>query len=82
MSTAQQLAFSISTERRAIHVLLWDDKNDLVRALLALLAFCNATNIDMSRAFENKLRLTCEKYPAEKVKGSYDKYTRYKNNDR
>jgi hypothetical protein len=38
MSTAEQLAFSISSERRAVHVLLWDDKNDLVRALLALLA--------------------------------------------
>ncbi len=38
MSTAEQLTFSISTERRAVHVLLWDDKNDLVRALLALLA--------------------------------------------
>ncbi len=38
MSTAEQLVFSISTERRSIHVLLWDDKNDLVRALLAFLA--------------------------------------------
>jgi hypothetical protein len=38
MSTAEQLAFSISTERRGIHVLLWDDQQDLVRALLALYA--------------------------------------------
>ena len=38
MSTAEQLAFSICTERRGIHVLLWDDQNDLVRALLALFA--------------------------------------------
>ena len=38
MSTAEKLAFSIYTERRGIHVLLWDDQNDLVRALLALFA--------------------------------------------
>lgn len=38
MSTAQQLAFSIRIERRGIHVLLWDDQDDLVRALLALFA--------------------------------------------
>ncbi len=38
MSTAEQLAFSIDVERRGIHVLLWDDQQDLVRALLALFA--------------------------------------------
>jgi len=38
MSTAEQLAFSICIERRGIHVLLWDDQQDLVRALLALFA--------------------------------------------
>jgi len=38
MSTAEQLAFSISNERRAIHALLWDDQQDLVRALLVLCA--------------------------------------------
>ncbi|NQT40726.1 MAG: hypothetical protein HQ581_24745 [Planctomycetes bacterium] len=38
MSTAEQLAFSISVERRGIHVLLWDDQGDLVRALLVLFA--------------------------------------------
>lgn len=38
MSTAEKLAFSIRTERRGVHVLLWDDQDDLVRALLGLLA--------------------------------------------
>ena len=38
MSTAEQLAFSISVEGRGVHVLLWDDQNDLVRALLVLFA--------------------------------------------
>jgi len=38
MSTAEQLAFSISVERGSVHILLWDDKHDLVRALLVLFA--------------------------------------------
>jgi hypothetical protein len=38
MSTAEQLALSIDVERRGIHVLLWDDQQDLVRALLGLFA--------------------------------------------
>jgi hypothetical protein len=38
MATAEQLAFSISTEGRGIHVLLWDDQADLARTLVALRA--------------------------------------------
>jgi len=38
MSTAERLAFSINEERRGVHVLLWDEQEDLVRALLILLA--------------------------------------------
>ena len=38
MGTAEQLAFSITEEPRAVHVLLWDDQDDLVRALLVLCA--------------------------------------------
>ena len=34
MSTAEELAFSISQEGRGVHVLLWDDQGDLARALL------------------------------------------------
>lgn len=34
MSTAEELAFSIRQEGRGVHVLLWDDQGDLVRALL------------------------------------------------
>ena len=53
-------------------------EQELGDVVLVLLAFCNASNIDVSKAFEDKLRLTCEKYPVEKVKGRYDKYTWYK----
>lgn len=38
MSTTQKLVFSIDVERRGIHVLLWDDQQDLVRALVPLFA--------------------------------------------
>lgn len=38
MSTAQYLANSILLERRGVHVVIWDDKGELVRALLVLLA--------------------------------------------
>ncbi len=44
--------------------------------IIALLAFCNACNIDVSKAFEHKLALICEKYPVEKAKGRYLKYTK------
>jgi hypothetical protein len=42
MSTAQELAFSVREERRGIHVLLWDDQGDLVRALLIFRASLGA----------------------------------------
>ena len=38
MPTAEQLAFSICTERRGVHVLLWDQQEDLVRALMGVFA--------------------------------------------
>lgn len=44
--------------------------------LLALLAFANACNIDIAKAFESKMKLNRAKYPVEKAKGRYDKYTK------
>ena len=38
MSTAEQLIFSLSEESRGIHVLLWEDKDVLVRVILTLRA--------------------------------------------
>ena len=38
MLTAEQIDRSISAQRRGVCVLLWEDQNDLVRALLALFA--------------------------------------------
>jgi len=38
MATAEQVAFSIREEGRGVHVVLWDDQADLVRALLVVTA--------------------------------------------
>lgn len=38
MSTAEHLIFSLREESRGVHVLLWDDKEDLVRVLTVLRA--------------------------------------------
>lgn len=43
-----------------------------------LLSFCTVNDIDLSEAFENKLRLSAEKYPIEKAKGNKTKSTKYK----
>jgi hypothetical protein len=36
MSTAEMMGFSVEVEARSVHVLLWDDPDDLVRALVIL----------------------------------------------
>ena len=36
MTTAEHLAFSIRQERGSVHILLWDEQEDLVRALVIL----------------------------------------------
>lgn len=38
MNTAEQLAESIALDHKGVHVLLWDDQEDLVHALVILLA--------------------------------------------
>lgn len=38
MMIAEELAFSIEEERHGLHILLWDDQDDLCRALVILLA--------------------------------------------
>ena len=45
--------------------------------LFSILRFCAVSNIDASAAFIRKIEKIKLKYPAEKVKGNYQKYTRY-----
>ncbi len=53
-------------------------EHEVADVFIALLAFCNQANIDLAKVFEHKLQLTKEKYPVDKVKGKFHKYTEYK----
>lgn len=48
---------------------------ELADVLYWVLLMSHDLDIDLSKAFEEKLRKNGEKYPAEKVKGSHTKYT-------
>ncbi|MBI2345066.1 nucleotide pyrophosphohydrolase [Candidatus Dependentiae bacterium] len=45
--------------------------------LFSLLRFCEVSNIDATSAFIKKIEKIKLKYPIEKVKGNYQKYTKY-----
>lgn len=45
--------------------------------LFSILRFCAVSDIDMTAAFTKKIEKIKLKYPIEKVKGNYKKYTRY-----
>ncbi len=44
---------------------------------MMLLLFCKYYNIDFATAITNKLKLTGQRYPAEKVRGKRLKYNQY-----
>jgi len=52
-------------------------EEELADVLSYLLAFANACNIDLSKAYARKMALNAQKYPIEKSKGRSDKYTTY-----
>ena len=39
-----------------------------------MLSLCAGYNIDLSAAFERKMKINAEKYPIEKAKGRHEKY--------
>jgi len=45
--------------------------------LFSILRFCAVSNIDATASFTKKIEKIKTKYPVEKVKGKYQKYTRY-----
>ena len=49
---------------------------ELADVIIAALAFANNTKIDLSTAVHNKLVEIAKKYPIEKSKGRYTKYTK------
>ncbi len=50
--------------------------HELCDVLGYLLNFANATDIDLSTYFVEKMELNRQKYPIEKAKGSFGKYTK------
>lgn len=51
-----------------------DEVGDII---FSILRFCTVSNIDATNAFIKKIEKIKLKYPADKVKGDYKKYTRY-----
>jgi len=51
-------------------------EDELADVFIVTLAFCNAAKIDLSTAMMNKLQEVAAKYPIEKAKGVYTKYTK------
>ena len=50
-------------------------KDELANIIIYYLSLANSANIDVSRAILDKLRKNEDKYPMDKVKGEYKKYT-------
>jgi len=50
-------------------------EDELADVFFSVLCFANAANIDLSKAFERKLKEIDQKYPIEKSKGKATKYT-------
>jgi len=58
-----------------------DVEDELADIFMTIIAFANACNIDLSRAFEHKLAIIAQRYPVEQCKGKSDKYTAYTGNN-
>lgn len=67
--TSKDSFAEISKNRQEIE----DELGDI---FYSILAFCNAANIDLSAAFLQKVEKIKQKYPVEKAKGNYNKYTK------
>lgn len=51
-------------------------EDEAADVLIALLAFANSAQIDLTRAFEHKLKEVAHKYPIAASKGRSTKYTK------
>lgn len=50
-------------------------EDEAADVLFALLNFCNMAKIDLAKAFIKKMQKNAEKYPVEKARGRYTKYS-------
>ena len=51
-------------------------RHEVADALLLLAEFANAAGIDMAQAVEEKMKINAERYPAEKSRGTVQRYDR------
>lgn len=65
---AQESKETINTHKEAI-------EHEIADVASYLFALCARYNIDLASAFEKKMELNATKYPIEKAKGRYTKYT-------
>jgi dCTP diphosphatase len=91
--TAKNISTSIAIETAELmEHFQWDDyQNDaswsakkkveiadeVADIVVYALDFCNAFNIDLAQAIDNKIKKNEKKYPVKKVKGKSHKYTYY-----
>lgn len=89
--TPKNLAMALSVEASELaELFLWDDneesfktahnknehlQEEMADVLIYLLSMADVLNIDLSKAVLNKFEKNCVKYPVQKSKGSYKKYT-------
>jgi len=79
VEASELMEYFLWVDSSASYVIKSDKREGMTQEVadifMALICFCNVANIDLSVAFERKLKLTKEKYPVEKVKGKAIKYT-------
>jgi NTP pyrophosphatase (non-canonical NTP hydrolase) len=91
--TPKNLSMAMAAEAAELmELFLWSDAKESKKVLEAkqtevrqevadiiiyLIAFCNATGIDISEAIVDKMKLNAKKYPIEKCKGKSLKYNEY-----
>lgn len=51
-------------------------EDEIGDVLFSIVRFCSVANIDLTSAFLQKIEKIKKKYPVEKSKGKYDKYTK------
>lgn len=53
-----------------------DVEDELADVLISVIAFANIAKVDLAQALERKVEKNRQKYPVEKAKGRYTKYTK------
>lgn len=51
-------------------------EHELADIALYLFQICSRYNIDLSKAIDEKMQINAEKYPIDKAKGRWEKYTK------